>query len=66
MTVSDKELEKAIRSVARLIDRYGDYYWPIFERLETELRVRNDRKKRVNSYLVCNKENADDSDMHSA
>jgi hypothetical protein len=34
LAVSDAELEKALRSVARLIDRYCDAYWPLFERLE--------------------------------
>ncbi|KCZ99418.1 hypothetical protein HPO_05762 [Hyphomonas polymorpha PS728] len=51
MVVSDAEIEKAIRSVARLIHRYGDAYWPLFERLEAELKERNSRKDRLNAYL---------------
>lgn len=51
MAVSDAELEKAIRSIARLIDRYGDAYWPLFERLEAELKERSSRKDRLNAYL---------------
>lgn len=51
MVGSDAELEKAIRSIARLIDRYGDAYWPLFERLEAELKERNSRKDRVTAYL---------------
>mgnify|MGYP000644210606 CR=1 FL=1 len=51
MAVSDAELEKAIRSLARLIDRCGDAYWPLFERLEAELKERNSRKDRLDAYL---------------
>ncbi|MFN7179963.1 hypothetical protein [Hyphomonas sp.] len=54
MAVSDAELEKAVRSLARLIDRYGDAYWPLFERLEAELKERNSRKDRLNAYLPTN------------
>jgi hypothetical protein len=49
--VSDAEIENAIRSVARLIHRYGDSYWPVFERLEAELKARNSRKERLSAYL---------------
>lgn len=54
MAVSDAELEKAVRSLARLIDRYGDAYWPLFERLDAELKERNSRKDRLNAYLPTN------------
>ncbi len=54
LAVSDAELEKALRSVARLIDRYGDAYWPLFERLEAELKERNSRKDRLSAYLPTN------------
>ena len=50
MAVSDAELEKALRSMARIIDRYGDVYWPIFERLETELSERRTRSVRLAAY----------------
>lgn len=52
--VSDAEIENAIRSVARLIDRYGDAYWPVLDRLEAELRERNNRKQRLRAYLPVN------------
>jgi len=54
MAVSDAELEKAVRSLARLIDRYGDAYWPLFDRLKAELKERNRRKERLNAYLPTN------------
>lgn len=54
IVVSDAEIEKAIWSLARLIHRYGDAYWPLFERLEAELKERNSRKDRLNAYLPTN------------
>ena len=39
--VSDEELERAYFKMARIIERYGEKYLPIFERLEKEL---NERK----------------------
>ena len=36
-TISEEEIEDGLNVVARLIDRYGDVYWPVFERLEREL-----------------------------
>jgi hypothetical protein len=50
MAVSDAEHKKAVRSLARLIDRYGDAYWPLFESLESELQERNSRKVRLSAY----------------
>lgn len=40
----------ALRTVARIIERYGDIYWPIFERLENELQMRRSRAARLNKY----------------
>ena len=40
MAISDEDLEDLLTSMARIIDRYGDVYWPIFERLEGELQQR--------------------------
>ena len=36
---SEADIERAIRTVASLIDRFGDAYWPILERLEQETGV---------------------------
>ena len=50
MAVSDTGLENALRSMARIIERYGDVYWPIFERLEAELTARRTRAARLAAY----------------
>ena len=49
--VSERELEAALRSVAELVNSYGDKYWPIFERLENELKDRRSRSKRLTNAL---------------
>jgi len=50
-TISEEEIEDGLNVVARLIDRYGDVYWPVFERLERELEQRKSRSARVKSRL---------------
>lgn len=45
--VTEQEIETSLSSLARLIDRYGDAYWPIFERLDQELTARKERRFRV-------------------
>ena len=49
--VSDKEIEAALHSVAQLVNVYGDKYWPIFERLEDELKNRHSKVRRLNKAL---------------
>ena len=49
--VSEKELEAALHSVAQLVTAYGHKYWPIFERLEHELKNRRSRSKRLTNAL---------------
>lgn len=44
---SDNDLERALRTVASLIERYGDAYWPILEKLEEELVARRSRAARL-------------------
>ena len=44
-------LERAMRMVARLIERDGDIYWPILERLETERDEFISRRDRLKTYL---------------
>jgi hypothetical protein len=48
---SEADIERAIRTVASLIDRFGDAYWPILERLEQELELRRSRVARLQRYL---------------
>ena len=45
--VSSKEIEAALHSVAQLVNVYGDKYWPIFERLEEELKNRRSKSIRL-------------------
>ena len=45
--VSDTEIEAALHSVAQLVSAYGDKYWPIFERLEEELKNRRSKSMRL-------------------
>ncbi len=49
--VTEQELESSLSSLARLIDRYGDAYWPVFERLERELNARKERRQRLSVHL---------------
>ena len=44
-------LEKALRKVAKLVDAYGDEYWPTFVRLERELQAYRKKERRINKYL---------------
>ena len=48
---TNSDIEQAIRTVASLIDRFGDAYWPILERLERELDARKSRAARLRKYL---------------
>jgi hypothetical protein len=51
MSVSDQDLEEALGIAAKIVDLYGYTYWPIFERLETELTERRKRRSRVMARL---------------
>ena len=51
MRLSDREIETALCSAARVVDRYGEVYWPLFERLERELIERRARASRLGAYL---------------
>jgi hypothetical protein len=50
MRPNEDELADALASLARIIDRYGDVYWPLFERLERELECERSRKARLAAY----------------
>jgi len=53
--VTEQEIETSLGSLARLIDRYGDAYWPVFERLERELGLRKQRRERLLAHLQDNR-----------
>ena len=52
MSLSNREIEHALQIAARIVHRYGDVYWPLFERLERELADRRSRSSRLNTYLT--------------
>lgn len=54
---SDEDIENAIAVVARVIDLYGDAYWPIFERLEEELDARTNKRNRLEKHLKSYRKN---------
>ena len=47
-----EDLEKALRLLALLIERYGAKYWPIFERIDEELERIKARECRLAAALV--------------
>lgn len=49
---SDDDIERAMATVARVIELYGDAYWPILERLEAELDARRVKTSRLRKHLA--------------
>jgi len=43
-------LEKAARFSAMLVSELGEDYWPLFERLEEELRIQQEREKKLEKF----------------
>ncbi|MEM7665027.1 MAG: hypothetical protein AAF250_04155 [Pseudomonadota bacterium] len=43
--VTDKEIDMGLRSLARIIKRYGPAYWPLFDRLNREVTERREREE---------------------
>jgi hypothetical protein len=48
---SDEDIEDGLDMVAKIIQRYGNIYWPIFECLEYELQERRSRAARLSARL---------------
>lgn len=48
--VSVEKLEKAVSIAANLVDVLGYDYWPVFERLDSELSERQSRFKRLRKF----------------
>ncbi|NHK27109.1 hypothetical protein FF098_004220 [Parvularcula flava] len=48
---SDDDIERAMATVARVIELHGEAYWPILERLEAELESRRARSARLARHL---------------
>ncbi len=51
MAVSDADLERARRVAAEIVDRMGDAFWPVFERIDDEYKHRLERAQRVAACL---------------
>lgn len=43
-------LYKAAAIAAELVTRFGDDYWPVFERIDRELEARRSRKSRLEKF----------------
>lgn len=50
-SVSDADLERALRTLAACIAAHGDAAMPLFDRLEAEKNRRADRRRRIGAYL---------------
>lgn len=48
---SNQQIEQGLKTAARLVDQLGDNYWPVFERLEHELELRQSRAERLKRRL---------------
>lgn len=53
--ITEQDIEDGLNFVAGLIDRHGDAYWPIFERLERELEQRQSKAARLKARLNRNR-----------
>ena len=51
MSYTIEELEEALGIIAQAIELYGEAYWPLFDRLETELQTRLQREQRLRQHL---------------
>lgn len=67
--MSLEKLHKAAVVAAELVARFGDDYWPVFERIDHELEARRDRKSRLSKFVdVCDQRRVhevDRQDWHS-
>ena len=43
-------LYRGMETAISLLDKYGDAYWPVFERLETEINERESRADRLTKF----------------
>jgi len=48
--VSLHALYRGMETAVALVDRYGDKYWPVFERLEAEINERESRAERLTRF----------------
>ncbi len=55
MDIRDSDIEEGLVTAAKLVEAYGDDYWPIFEKLEKELDKRQSRVLKVRARLRSRK-----------
>ena len=48
--VTDARLKRGLADAVELIEKYGDQYWPIFDRLEQELKLRDTKLQRLKKF----------------
>ena len=49
--ITDAEIKASLKYIAALIERQGDTYWPLVERLDHELLKRRKRARRLKRLL---------------
>ena len=49
--ITDEEIKGSLAFVAGLVQRQGDVYWPLIERLDHELQKRQKKAKRLAKLL---------------
>lgn len=65
MSIAERDLLKARQIAARVVNQFGDRYWPIFEMLDLEIAARRAREERIQSCLHTNKA-VEVDEIHSA
>ena len=56
--ITEEELEKALRSLALLIEYNEPKYWPIFDRIDAELQETRSRQQRLTTALANGQQDA--------
>jgi len=47
MSIAERDLLKARKVAAHVVNQFGDRYWPIFEMLDQEIAARREREERI-------------------
>lgn len=55
MSIAERDLLKARKIAAHVVNQFGDRYWPIFELLDQEIAARRARQERIQSCLQPSK-----------
>jgi len=52
--VTEERLERALKTMAKVIDQHGDVYWPIFVAIKNLLDEKRARRRELANYLPQN------------